>query len=183
MAGLPNGSYGVTAWVKSSGGQKAAQLVVKAGGKNYVSNIPATDAWTQISVLDVPVSEGTLEVSIWSEAQPGQWVMYDDLAAFFMEDPSENLLSNPGFETLGQSPLEQQENVGAEGAGGDEDPQELVTIPQLELNEDEEGEDAAEPEKKLNIDWLFVGSIAVIVLCTAFSLVNTVVLIKKGKKQ
>ena len=183
LAGLPNGSYGVTAWVKSSGGQKAAQLVVKAGGKNYVSNIPATDAWTQISVLDVPVSEGTLEVSIWSEAQPGQWVMYDDLAAFFMEDPSENLLSNPGFETLGQSPLEQQENVGAEGAGGDEDPQELVTIPQLELNEDEEGEDAAEPEKKLNIDWLFVGSIAVIVLCTAFSLVNTVVLIKKGKKQ
>lgn len=183
LAGLPNGSYGVTAWVKSSGGQKAAQLVVKAGGKNYVSNIPATDAWTQISVLDVPVSEGTLEVSIWSEAQPGQWVMYDDLAAFFMEDPSENLLSNPGFETLGESPLEQQENVGAEGAGGDEDPQELVTIPQLELNEEEEGEDTAGPEKKLSIDWLFVGSIAVIVLCTAFSLVNTVVLIKKGKKQ
>lgn len=183
LAGLPNGSYGVTAWVKSSGGQKAAQLVVKAGGKNYVANIPATDAWTQISVMDVPVAEGTLEVSIWSEAQPGQWVMYDDLAAFFMEDPSENLLSNPGFETLGTSPLEQQENVGAEGAGGNENSEEKVTIPQLELNEEEETEDAANPKKKLDIDWLLVGSIAVIVLCTAVSLINTVVLIKKGKKQ
>lgn len=183
LAGLPSGSYGVTAWVKSSGGQKAAQLVVKAGGKNHVANIPATDSWTQVSVMDVPVSEGTLEVSIWSEAQSGQWVMYDDLAAFAMEDPSVNLLSNPGFETLGVSPLEQNGDVGADGAGGDEHAQQTVTLPQLELNEEEEADDGAAGKKKLNIDWLFVGSIAIVVLCTAVSLTNTVLLLKKGKKQ
>lgn len=184
LAGLPSGSYGVTAWVKSSGGQKAAQLVVKAGGKNHVANIPATDAWTQVSVMDVPVTEGTLEVSIWSEANPGQWVMYDDLAAFKMEDPRENLLSNPGFETFGTSPLEENSgNVGADGAGGDAPSQELETIPQLEMNEEEEADDAAAPKKKLNIDWLFVGSIAIIVLCTAAAVTNTVLLVKKGKKQ
>lgn len=183
LAGLPSGSYGVTAWVKSSGGQKAAQLVVKAGGKNYVANIPATDSWTQVSVMDVPVSEGTLEVSIWSEAKSGQWVMYDDLAAFVMEDPSVNLMSNPGFETLGVSPLEQEGNVGADGAGGDDVQQELVTLPQLEMNEEEEEDDSAVGKKKLDIDWLFVGSVGIIVLCTAVCLVNTVLLIKKGKKQ
>lgn len=185
LAGLPDGSYGVTAWVKSSGGQKAAQLVVKAGGKNYVANIPATDTWTQISVMDVPVTEGTLEVSVWSEAQSGQWVMYDDFAAFSMEDPSVNLMSNPSFETLGTSPLEQDaSNIGAEGAGG-EDPQEaLPTIPQLELNEEEETDDSSSAnKKKLDIDWLFVVSVAIIVVCTAMSLVTTILLLKKGKKQ
>lgn len=183
LAGLPSGNYGVTAWVKSSGGQKAAQLVVKAGGKNHVANIPATDAWTQVSVMDVPVSEGTLEVSIWSEADAGQWVMYDDLAAFKMEKPGENLMSNPGFETFGTSPLEENSgNVGADGAGGDVPQQELETLPQLEMNEEEETDEPA-AKKKLNIDWLFVGSIAIIVVCTAFSVINTVLLVKKGKKQ
>ena len=183
LAGLPSGNYGVTAWVKSSGGQKAAQLVVKAGGKNYVANIPATDSWTQVSVMDVPVSEGTLEVAIWSEAQPGQWVMYDDLAAFTMEDPSVNLMSNPGFEVLGVSPVDENGNAGADGAGGDAPQQELETLPQLEMNEEEEMEDSVSGKKKLDVDWLFVGSIGIIVLCTAVCFVNTVLLLRKGKKQ
>lgn len=185
LAGLPSGSYGVTVWAKSSGGQKAAQLVVKAGGKNYVAGIPATDAWTQVSVMDVPVTEGTLEVSVWSEAEAGQWVMYDDFAAFSMEDPSVNLMSNPGFETLGTSPLEQDaSNIGAEGAGGEDAQEELPTIPQLELNEEEETDDSsAGNQKKLDIDWLFVGSVAIIVVCTAMSLITTILLLKKGKKQ
>lgn len=184
LAGLPSGSYGVTVWAKSSGGQNAAQLVVKAGGKNYVASIPATNAWTQVSVMDVPVTEGTLEVSVWTDAKAGQWVMYDDFAAFSMEDPSANLISNPGFETLGTSPLEEDaSNVGAEGAGGEDTQETLPTIPQLELNEEEEVEDPSAGGKKLDIDWLFVGSIAVIVLCTAMSLVTTILLLKKGKKQ
>ena len=184
LAGLPSGSYGATVWVKSSGGQSAAQLVVKAGGRNYVTGIPATDAWTQISVLDVPVTEGTLEVSVWSDAQAGQWIMYDSFAAFSMNDPSVNLMSNPGFETLGASPLEQDaSNLGAEGAGGEDVQETLPTIPQLELNEEEPEEPAADSKKKLDIDWLFVGSIAIIVVCTALSLTTTILLLKKGKKQ
>lgn len=185
LAGLPSGSYGVTVWVKSSGGQSAAQLVVKAGGKNYVASIPATDSWTQISVMDVPVAEGTLEVSVWTDAKAGQWVMYDDFAAFSMDDPSSNLISNPGFETLGTSPLEQDtSNVGAGGAGGEDVQETLPTLPQLELNEEEEQENPSAGSKKgLNIDWLFVGSIAIIAVCTALSLVTTVLLLKKGEKQ
>lgn len=185
ISALENGTYGVSAWVRSSGGQTAAQLVVKAAGKNYVANIPTSDQWQQITVTDVPVTEGTLEVSIWSDAKAGQWVMYDELAAYSLEDPSVNLLSNPGFETLGVSPLEQDSsNIGAEGAGAQEETQTAPTLPQLELNEEEdlpEGEDSG--KKPVSIDWLFVGSIAIIVLCTAVSLTTTVLLLKKNKKE
>lgn len=185
IAGLADGSYGVSAWVRSGGGQNAAQLVVKSGGKNYVANIPTSDQWQQISVMDVPVTEGTLEISIWSDAKAGQWVMYDELAAFSVSDPSVNLLSNPGFETLGTSPLEQDSsNIGAEGAGGQEAEDTAPTLPQLELNEEEEieGEDSSS-KKTVSIDWLFAGSIAIIVLCTAMSLVTTVLLLKKNRKK
>ena len=77
---LANGPHLVSAWVRSSGGQKACQMVVEGyggGGKKTV-DIPAHDKWTQIST-QVSVTSGTLDVGFYSSAAGNQWLNVDDV--------------------------------------------------------------------------------------------------------
>ncbi|MBN2610416.1 MAG: family 43 glycosylhydrolase [Bacteroidales bacterium] len=79
---LPNGSYTFKAWVKSSGGQPAARVYVKGFGgseKSYSIN-HSIGSWTEISISNINVTNGSIEVGVYSNANGGNWVNLDDFS-------------------------------------------------------------------------------------------------------
>nr|GFA57996.1 hypothetical protein [Tanacetum cinerariifolium] len=82
VTGLPNGTYSVSAWVKSSGGQPVAQLRAQNyGGGSLNAAIPAsTNTWVQVTIGSVNVTNGQCEIGIYSQANAGQWLYFDDIS-------------------------------------------------------------------------------------------------------
>ena len=79
---LPNGTYTLKAWVKSSGGQSIARVYVKNYGgsqRNYSINQSISN-WTEISIPDINVTNGSIEVGVHSSANGGQWINVDDFS-------------------------------------------------------------------------------------------------------
>ncbi len=104
VEGLENGTYIVSAWVKSSGGQNAANIVVrdhKAGSTSAqaVTAIPQSGVWTRVE-REVEVTSGKLTASVYNDGNDGNWLMVDDLKLYRKDNPSVNLLANNGFEEL-----------------------------------------------------------------------------------
>ena len=79
---LPDGEYTLKAWVKSSGGQKVANLYIKGYGGEEI-NISLTDLiseWTQVVVCEnLTISGGICEIGLVSDALANQWIMLDDV--------------------------------------------------------------------------------------------------------
>lgn len=77
---IPNGTYKLTAWVKSSGGQTFAGMrVLNHGGAEAVRAIPAAPNWVQITLDNISVSSNKILVAFTSEAAVGQWIKVDDV--------------------------------------------------------------------------------------------------------
>jgi hypothetical protein len=79
---VPNGTYTLKAWVKSSGGQSVARIYVKNYGgsqRNYSIN-QAINSWTEISITNINVTNGSIEVGVYSSANGGQWINVDDFS-------------------------------------------------------------------------------------------------------
>jgi hypothetical protein len=81
VTGLPNGTYTLSAWVKSKGSQPIAQLRAQNyGGNSLNAPIPtSTDAWVQVTIANINVTNGQCEVGIYSQADAGQWLYFDDI--------------------------------------------------------------------------------------------------------
>lgn len=80
LTNIPNGTYTLSAWVKSSGGQ--SQAIMKASGfgtADLTEQIPTTDTWTQISIPDIQVTNETLTIEFSSNASANQWILVDDV--------------------------------------------------------------------------------------------------------
>ncbi len=80
---LPIGTYTVSAWVKSSGGQSTEQVQLKyydSSGNVQTANIPASITWTKVTIPNVSITSGTCEVGIYSVGSAGQWADIDDVA-------------------------------------------------------------------------------------------------------
>jgi glucose/arabinose dehydrogenase len=79
LTNLSNGLYTLKAWVRSSGGQQEAQMgaVIDGGNRWLYVNIPPTWDWTEITIKDIPVTDGTAEVGFWSVAGPNQEIDFD----------------------------------------------------------------------------------------------------------
>lgn len=80
IAGLTNGTYRLSAWVKST----AAIGFMFAGGfdasNNYQTTpIPVTNDWTLIS-RDVIVTNNQCEIGFYSSSVTPQWIAFDDVA-------------------------------------------------------------------------------------------------------
>ena len=74
VATLPNGSYTLSAWTKSSG--SGALLTIKNyGGADKSVMIPASTAWTNVTISGITASAGHAEVSVTAS---GQTVKVDD---------------------------------------------------------------------------------------------------------
>ena len=81
-ASIPNGTYKLTAYVKSSGGQSYCLMDIKgfdSGGSDIQHSIGSTSVWTQISISNVAVTQGHATVGFYSMAGAGQWLYFDDV--------------------------------------------------------------------------------------------------------
>ncbi len=78
---LPAGTYALRAWVRSSGGQPQAQVLAKNyGGASLATNIQGTTgAWTLVEVKNITVTSGQCEIGLYSKAQGGQSLYFDDV--------------------------------------------------------------------------------------------------------
>jgi hypothetical protein len=79
---LPNGTYTLSAWVKSSGGQKKATIFAKNfGGSEMSSPINrAMGSWTKVTISGIAVTNGSIQVGVFSDANAGNWVNVDDFS-------------------------------------------------------------------------------------------------------
>ena len=82
ISGLPSGSYTLSGWTMSSGGQKTAALYAKtsSGAVSSTSIASAISSWKQVSITGIAVADGKLEVGVRSDANAGNWVRMDDLS-------------------------------------------------------------------------------------------------------
>ncbi|MFD1871833.1 T9SS type A sorting domain-containing protein [Hymenobacter bucti] len=81
LTGVANGTYSLSAWVKSKGGQPVAQLRAQNyGGTSLNAAIPTSpDTWVQVTIANVNVTNGQCEIGIYSQANAGQWLYFDDI--------------------------------------------------------------------------------------------------------
>lgn len=78
---VPNGTYALTAWVMNGGGQNAARMYAKGyGGSERQVNLPVTSQWTQVSITNVQVTNGQIEIGFYSNANGGNWINFDSAA-------------------------------------------------------------------------------------------------------
>ncbi len=80
LTGLTSGSYTLSAWVRSGGGQSAAYVAMKnCGGAQAQANIPTSSTnWVQVSVT-ANVSSSNCTISVYSNAAANQWINVDDV--------------------------------------------------------------------------------------------------------
>jgi PKD repeat protein len=81
VTGLPSGTYTMTAWVRSGGGQAAAWMgATNSAGVRATVNVPATgDTWMQVAIPGIVVSNGQCEIGFYSNAGADQWLYFDDV--------------------------------------------------------------------------------------------------------
>ncbi|GGU21552.1 glycoside hydrolase family 53 protein [Streptomyces lavendofoliae] len=81
LSGLTDGTYTLSARVRSSGGQNAAYIALRnCGGAEQRTDLPPTanGAWIRI-VTSVKVTGGQCTVSLNSDAHAGEWANFDDI--------------------------------------------------------------------------------------------------------
>ncbi|MEU4077168.1 arabinogalactan endo-1,4-beta-galactosidase [Streptomyces venezuelae] len=80
LSGLADGTYTLSAWVRSGGGQNSAYLALRnCGSAEQRTDLPVTSgSWIRI-VTPITVTGGACTVSINSDAKAGNWLNVDDL--------------------------------------------------------------------------------------------------------
>lgn len=82
ITGLTNGLHTLKAWVVTTGGQIAKFMSAKNyGGAELTATIPANGGpnWQQITISDIPVTNGTCTIGFYSKANAGNWLSFDDV--------------------------------------------------------------------------------------------------------
>lgn len=79
--GLPDGTYTLKAWVRTSGGQDVCRLYAQSGGNEYsVSLKNMSEDWTETVVSSqIEVKDGKCRIGLYSDAPGGTWVQIDEL--------------------------------------------------------------------------------------------------------
>ena len=77
---LPNGTYTLRAWTKSSGSQTQCQLYASGFGASEITGtLPASLNWVQMQVPGIAVTNGQCEIGLRSNAHAGEWANLDDV--------------------------------------------------------------------------------------------------------
>lgn len=102
---LPEGRYVFSAFLKSSGGQNDVAIVAKGFNKDNdktqvgTKMLLKTDVWSRV-IVEFTVTSGNANVSIWNNANEGNWIMADDVKLYRKDTPEVQLLENGGFENF-----------------------------------------------------------------------------------
>jgi hypothetical protein len=80
VTGLPNGTYTLKAWVKSSGGQNSAELFARGfGGAELKTSLKdRVDNWKEFTVSKINVTTGQCEIGVHQDANAHDWIEADD---------------------------------------------------------------------------------------------------------
>ncbi|MFE5797893.1 arabinogalactan endo-beta-1,4-galactanase [Streptomyces sp. NPDC056503] len=80
LSGLTDGTYTLSAWVRSGGGQNSAYLALRnCGSAEQRTDLPVTaGSWIRV-VTSVKVVGGGCTISVNSDANAGNWLNVDDL--------------------------------------------------------------------------------------------------------
>ncbi|EFM10095.1 glycoside hydrolase family 30 [Paenibacillus curdlanolyticus YK9] len=82
---LPNGTYKVQVWVRTGGGQNTFQLEVKNYGgsqKNKDLRSASGGSWTAFAIDNIKVTNGQMELGVFSDAKGGNWAAIDDFEIY-----------------------------------------------------------------------------------------------------
>jgi lysophospholipase L1-like esterase len=81
LSGLPNGLYTLRAWVRGTAGH---QLYVKNFGSDSMSvTTSASDAYTQLVISNINVTNGSAEIGFWTSDGSGTgWLNIDDMTFY-----------------------------------------------------------------------------------------------------
>jgi hypothetical protein len=79
---LPDGSYTLKAWIRSSGGQRVARLYAAGhGGATLALALPDQLAqWTEVTLPGIQVTTGSVQIGVYSEGKEGDWLSLDDVS-------------------------------------------------------------------------------------------------------
>ncbi|ADU31746.1 carbohydrate-binding protein [Evansella cellulosilytica] len=80
---VPNGTYTYSVWVRSSGDQEELRLEAKNyGGDDIHKEIGSNGigSWTQFSIENIHVTNGQVEIGVFSNANGGNWANFDDFS-------------------------------------------------------------------------------------------------------
>ncbi|MFD5138211.1 arabinogalactan endo-beta-1,4-galactanase [Streptomyces sp. NPDC058378] len=81
LSGLTDGTYTLSAWVRSGGGQNASYIALRnCGGAEQRTDLPPTanGDWVRL-VTSVKVTGGACTISLNSDAHAGEWANFDDI--------------------------------------------------------------------------------------------------------
>ena len=94
---LPNGTYTLKAYAKSSGTINQSYIYVKGyGGSDKQATIKdAGSNWKEITIKDIQVTNGKCEVGIYTDAKAGAWVKTDDFTLIGKSSGSAPVTTEP----------------------------------------------------------------------------------------
>lgn len=77
---LTNGTYTLSVWVKSGGGQSKCQIYAKSyGGNELDTNVPLSDTgWVKVQIKNIKVTNGTCQIGLYTVANAGNWCSADN---------------------------------------------------------------------------------------------------------
>ncbi|MNJ58007.1 hypothetical protein D3C77_536190 [compost metagenome] len=79
---MPNGTYKLSVWFRSNGGQNALRLFAKnfGGTTELQANLGAASvaSWTRYDIDNINVTNGQIEFGVWSDANANNWAAIDD---------------------------------------------------------------------------------------------------------
>ena len=103
VSNIPNGHYTLSAYVKSSGGQKSCFMEAKNYGLGLPQkiSIPAygDDTWIYVEIPGILVQNGSITIGFYSLANAGNWLKVDNVKLL---RETENLVTNFDFENENQ---------------------------------------------------------------------------------
>lgn len=78
---VPNGTYALSAYVQSSGGQSSAKMFAKdfGGSEQNVSIAAAAGNWTKKAVENITVTNGKITIGFSTAGTSSQWIAVDDI--------------------------------------------------------------------------------------------------------
>lgn len=93
LTGLEDGYYRLTAWVQNGGGQDALYIYGKpAGYSESRTALPKTSEWVQVFVRGIHVTDGTLTIGVYTEANENNWARIDHIELVKDDRPFEFLI-------------------------------------------------------------------------------------------
>lgn len=79
---VSNGTYTLKAWVRSSGGQNNSYIYIKdyGGAERQIALNNKIDSWQEVSLTDIQITNGKIQVGVYSDANAGNWGFFDDFS-------------------------------------------------------------------------------------------------------